>query len=222
MKFIFVLILFTICSCDVTSNQQENKKENKLEKASLEKETYELIKVIKNCANEGISSFNMEFLKSSDKNLPNSIVNQYLMNVPIDNEKDLKLTIDEWTKYSCMQWEENKENFFFTLLQEDDTCCSIMYLVVLDKKEDLFQIRTLGISGGDGGWHQNDKGIKLDFGKFKLITESTLDTDIFEKDVSNSYLRIKEYGEFQLNFENNKFTLDTLVFKKDSIIKKSN
>jgi len=179
------------------------------------------IESIKECAEQGITSFNMDSITDTKKYLDNSIVDNALGKIPVNEKKDWFLKADKWERFSCYQWEENHSYFLFTLLQKDESCCLTMYLCVSDKSGQLLTIRQLGLSGGDGGWFENDWGERIEFGKFKLFYDSYYDEDKFENGVDLGYTREHEYTELQIGLEEKSFKIDTLNYvKTDTLIVK--
>jgi len=179
------------------------------------------IESIKECAEKGITSFNMDSITDTKKYLDNSIIDNSLGKIPVNEQKDWFLKANEWERFSCYQWEENQNYFLFTLLQQDESCCLTMYLCVSDKSGRLLTIRQLGLSGGDGGWFENDWGERIEFGKFKLFYDSYYDEDKFENGVDLGYTREHEYTELQISLEKESFQIDTLNhIKTDTLITK--
>ena len=179
------------------------------------------IQAIKKCAQQGITSFNMDSINDTKIYLDNSIVDDVLGKIPVNEHKDWFLKANEWERFSCYQWEENENYFLFTLLQQDESCCLSMYLCLADKKGEILKIRQLGLRGGDGGWFENDWGEKLNFGKFKLFYDSYYDEDKFENDVYLGYTREHEYTELIMSLKNENFVIDTITYAKtDTLISK--
>lgn len=180
------------------------------------------IESIKECAEQGIISFNMDSVADPKKYLDNSVVENVLGKVPVNEEKDWFLKANDWERFSCYQWEENQNYFLFTLIQQDESCCLTLYLCVSDKSGQLLTIRQLGLSGGDGGWFENDWGERIDFGKFKLFHDSYYDEDKFENGMALGYTREHVYTELQISLEKESFKIDTLNYTKtDTLIVKT-
>ena len=234
---LIIIVLSVLCSCN-----NSTKKEGEIE-AITSKET--LIKIdsietkitktevlenieakiniesIKECAEQGITSFNMDSITDTKKYLDNSIIDNILGKIPVNKQDDWFLKANEWERFSCYQWEENENYFLFTLLQQDESCCLVMYICVSDKSGLLLTIRQLGLSGGDGGWCENDWGERIEFGKFKLFYDSYYDEDKFENGVDLGYTREHEYTELQISLEKKSFQVDTLNYiKTDTLIAK--
>jgi len=179
------------------------------------------IQSIKDCGKLGITSFNMDSISNPEKYIDNSLIENILGKTSVNEQKDWFLKANEWERFSCYQWEENQDYFLFTLLQSDESCCLSMYLCVTDKAGQLLTIRHLGLSGGDGGWFENDWGEKIEFGKFKLYYDSYYDEDQFKNGEDLGYTREHEYTELQISLEGNTFKIDTLNYTKtDTLIAK--
>lgn len=225
---ILTVLFFTLLSCN-----DSTKKESKIEETLIKDDSTENqitktevvekidIESIKKCAVQGITSFNMDSINDTKKFLDNSIVDNALGKIPVNEKKDWFLKANEWERFSCYQWEENQDYFLFSILQQDESCCLTMYLCVSDKSGQLLTIRQLGLSGGDGGWFENDWGERIDFGKFKLFYDSYYDEDKFEDGVDLGYTREHEYTELQISLEKESFQIDTLNYiKTDTLIAK--
>ena len=230
---ILTVLFFALLSCN-DSTKKESKIEEIISEETLIKddstenqitktEVVEKIDIesIKKCAVQGITSFNMDSINDTKKFLDNLIVDNALGKIPVNEKKDWFLKANEWERFSCYQWEENQDYFLFSILQQDESCCLTMYLCVSDKSGQLLTIRQLGLSGGDGGWFENDWGERIDFGKFKLFYDSYYDEDKFEDGVDLGYTREHEYTELQISLEKESFQIDTLNYiKTDTLIAK--
>ncbi len=230
---ILTVLFLALWSCNDLTKKQSKIEEVVSEKTLIEADSAENqiakpkvvdkidIESIKKCAEKGITSFNMDSITDTKKYLDNSIVDDVLGKTPVNEQEDWFLKANEWERFSCHQWEENQNYFLFTLLQQDESCCLTMYLCVSDKSGQLLTIRQLGLSGGDGGWFENDWGERIEFGKFKLFYDSYYDEDKFENGVDLGYSRTHEYTELQISLEKKSFQIDTLNYiKTDTLIAK--
>ncbi|MCR1024127.1 hypothetical protein NQT66_04875 [Cellulophaga baltica] len=235
--FSILIIVFITYSCKNATNTEEEFGEIPSQELSVSsnavsnllKDTATLksieakidIELVKQCSEEGITSFNMDSITDTKKYLDKSIIENTLGKIPVNGQKDWFLKADEWERFSCYQWEENQNHFLFTLLQKDESCCLTLYLCVADKEGKLVTIRSLGLSGGDGGWYENDWGERKGFGKFKLFHDSYYDEDKFENGVELGITREQEYTELVISLKSKSFQIDTLdYYKTEVFIKK--
>lgn len=211
-----VIILLNICSCGNSPNKGYRSTESSSEETELSID----IQSIKSCADHGIHSFNMDSVINPEKYIDDSIIENILGKVPINQQKDWFLKVSEWERFSCFEWEENENHFLFTLLQQNEFCCLTMYLCASDKNGQIIGIQQLGLNGGDGGWFENDRGEKIGFGKFKLFYDSYYDEDTFQNGLDLGYTRENEYSELLLELKQENFTVDTLFYSKtDTLIR---
>ncbi|MDN4164573.1 hypothetical protein QWY31_03615 [Cytophagales bacterium LB-30] len=229
---VFLCVLAAMMwACDDSSKKETHAKEvvaevieeksDSIEIQVSESKTVENIDIefIKRCAQEGITSFSMDTITDTKKYLDNDMVERSLGRIVVNGNEKWHLKVNDWEQLICHQWEENENYFLFTLLQQDETCCMTMYLCVSDKSGQLLAISQLGLSGGDGGWAENDWGERLGFGKFKLYHDSYYDEDQFGDGEDLGYTREHEYTELQISLENGFFQIDTLNYiKTDTLI----
>lgn len=177
--------------------------------------------LIRECAERGISSFNMDSLSDPGKFLDNSLIDEVFGKLPVNGHADWKLEANEYLRFSCHQWEEDNTYFYFTLLQQDESCCLTMFLCVTDKKGKLLAIRQLGVAGSDGGWSGNDQGERIGFGKFKVSNESSYDKEEYEKGINKGFRRKFEFSQLLIDWDirENRFKVDTLYYSStDTLI----
>ena len=179
------------------------------------------IQEIKNCATQGITSFNMDSIRSPEAKLRMSLVNDTLSQISVNqNEKwHLKVMNQDYDAFKCYQWEENKDYFAFTILQKDESCCLTMYIVVCSINGEIIAIQYFGLTGSDGGWTQNDRGEKVNFVDFNLYRDSRMSTDQFDSEGNDlGSLKEYDYSEISFKWENEQFVLDTTFFEHNDTL----
>lgn len=237
IKYYFgIVVILTFWSCNYQNKESSGKethkkinnndvkadttKQTELTQKVKTEEVYKIdIELIKKCGIEGISSFNMDSISDPKKYLDNSIIENTLGKILVNESKDWYLKVNQWERFSCYQWEENEQYFLFTLLQQDESCCLTMYLCITNKDGEILLIRQLGLSGGDGGWFENDWGEKIDFGQYKITYDSYYDEEKVENGDFIGYTREHEFTELMIKFDSGKLKIDTLnYFKKDTLM----
>ncbi|QXP53240.1 hypothetical protein [Cellulophaga sp. HaHa_2_1] len=235
--FSILILLFITYSCKNATNKEVQFGEIPYQEPSVSSNTITIlpkdtatlknmeakidIGLVKQCSEEGITSFHMDSITDTKKYLDNSIVENALGKIPVNGQKDWLLKANEWERFSCYQWEENQNYFLFTLLQKDESCCLTLFLCVADKEGELVTIRLLGLSGADGGWYENDWGERKGFGKFKLFHDSHYDEDKFENGVDLGITREHEYTELEISLKLKSFQIDTINYHKTEVFIKN-
>jgi len=174
---------------------------------------------IKDCAIEGISSFDMDSLINRPDTLSRQEV-EILGKIAINEMDSWRLTYSKWEGYYCYEWEENEQHFLFTMVHRDGICCLNLFLVLCNLEGQVLAISELGTMGGDGGEFFNSRGKVQGFGAYVLSHRYTFDQDsINTADQYVGYNREEALSEIGLRIEGDGFAWDTLqTVRRDTLI----
>jgi hypothetical protein len=182
-------------------------------KASLD------LDMLKNCGQQGISSFNMDTLSDPKNYMDDNLVDSILTPFSVSGNPNWHINVSPYEHLSCYQWEENDDFFLFTAVLQDESCCLTMFLILTDTNGAPLQVQYFGVSGADGGWHENDWVKRIAFGKFRLGGLSIDTDDYFQTADFLGQKNERTEFEYELSLVEGLFKTDTIfITTTDTLI----
>jgi hypothetical protein len=91
--------------------------------------------------------------------IPKDFLNKYIFNLPVTNLNSASIPEDVAEFFYFNEYWNTGELFFFSIVYIDESCCQMVYGITVDKKNNTIrEVALLGLSGGDGGWSEDDYG----------------------------------------------------------------
>ncbi|MCF6350548.1 MAG: hypothetical protein L3J23_05895 [Flavobacteriaceae bacterium] len=182
-------------------------------------------------------NYNWEFIKSKTSDLtqsfniknfdiyklnkvPKEFLIQFVKGKKIQFGFPKTLPIDYPTEFRFYQHKEFNDFYFFSFIHANETCCRTLYGISLNKKDlKVINIATFALTGGDGGWSENDIGNWKTEYLFEVKKAEFLDKEIYENiefdeiDTLFAQIKIDKKGIFEWK------KLDSVKYRNGKLIK---
>lgn len=108
------------------------------------------------------------------------------------------LPINYPSEFRFYQYKEYNNFYFFNFIHANEYCCKTVYGVSMDKTDlKVINIAVFGLTGGDGGWSENDTGNWKNDSIFTINKAQFNDDDLSEN--QNKYEIDTLFAEIKIN-----------------------
>jgi hypothetical protein len=144
---------------------------------------------------------NLDIYKLSE--IPKEFLELFIEDKRIEFGFPETLPINYPTEFRFYQYKEYNNFYFFNFIHANEYCCKTVYGVSIDKTDlKVINIAVFGLTGGDGGWSENDTGNWENDSLFAITKAQFNDDDLsqnqneYEIDTLFAEIRINEKGVF--------------------------
>lgn len=126
------------------------------------------------------------------KPIPEVFLEKYIFNLPVSNIPAFSIPKDIHGQFYFNEYWESPDLFVFSIVYADESCCHSVYAITVDKKNNrIISAGLLGLSGGDGGWVEDDYGQWINDSTLRVVKpESYSGTDDGTTTIDTTWLEI--------------------------------